>query len=516
MNPIPRSRRTRTADRTRSGSWRRRTARRTSSRRCSPGAVDDQGVGVEQIVVEAAGAGNEVHVGVGRHVVHGLDIERLLAVPALGVAFVGVGERRGQILLVLPGAEPSVAGHPRELVGVVQHGRRRVGVDDRNRLSGACHARVGHVVGATDLLGRVAGDVPRPVKPVGRRLVGSDLRPVVGRRGPRHPVVRPRRRQRVARLHLVVAGVESGHRQHVAGHGAWDGGGGLRRPRRLASRVGVVRERDAERLARLRDRAGDRHVAAGPAGHARYREPGTCQPRLDGLDLGARGAEPSLRLRRRQIVTVGRARRVRHRGGVRRQSGRILPGQVDAQVDRAGGDGGGLMARSADRPVGVGAGDRRTAGSSHGAAGGDQATQDRRARHGACDPSVAMKHGHAAPFLRGLRYTIRSAPRPPGRAALDPFIHLDRSPCRPVVSACERLVRIGHSIWEAMSPVPRAPGSSRCGTAAPSLRDRRRCQRADSWRRLGSGHPSLGRCFVQALPVEWDVERWLRGSGSWR
>ena len=56
-------------------------------------AVDDLVDRVDERLVEAVGAAHEQDVRAGRHRVHGLDVERLLAVPALGVALVGPADR---------------------------------------------------------------------------------------------------------------------------------------------------------------------------------------------------------------------------------------------------------------------------------------------------------------------------------------------------------------------------------------------------------------------------------------
>jgi hypothetical protein len=62
---------------------------------------------------------------------HGLDVERLLAVPAAGFAFVFtyVVEVFRQILLVLPRPEGLIASDLSVAVSVGEHRRRGVGVD---------------------------------------------------------------------------------------------------------------------------------------------------------------------------------------------------------------------------------------------------------------------------------------------------------------------------------------------------------------------------------------------------
>jgi hypothetical protein len=99
-------------------------------------AVDDLVDRVDERLVEAVGAAHEEHVGAGRHRVHGLDVEGLLAVPALRVALVGAADRIVGAILGRDLAEVHrrLAVGRGVLVGVLQDG------DDRHRLAVAVEA----------------------------------------------------------------------------------------------------------------------------------------------------------------------------------------------------------------------------------------------------------------------------------------------------------------------------------------------------------------------------------------
>ena len=182
---------------------------------------------VGQVGVEAAARGHVPDVGVRGHAVHGLDVERLLAVPARRVALVRPGQLYGPAwnCLYWPAANGWSPTPCRELVGVRLDGGRGVGVHDRDGLALAGHPGGGHPVGAADLARRVAAVGPRLELAVRLGLVGRGLLAVVGRARLGDPVVRPGRRQR--RLDLALRGVQAGHREDRAGDGrgcAWPPG----------------------------------------------------------------------------------------------------------------------------------------------------------------------------------------------------------------------------------------------------------------------------------------------------
>ena len=131
-------------------------------------------------------------LGAGGHRVHGLDVEGLLAVPALRSAQVGMIEavRVGHDLGELAALEQGLVVHLAVLLGVLQDRGRGVGVGDRHRGPAAVHARLEQralAVGRLELLGPVAADGVGLVLTVGGRLVGGDLLRVV-RRARLHPV----------------------------------------------------------------------------------------------------------------------------------------------------------------------------------------------------------------------------------------------------------------------------------------------------------------------------------------
>src|SRR4051794_29620281 len=116
--------------------------------------VDDLAQRVEQVVVHAGGGAHVRDVRVRRDRVHGLDVQRLLAVPARRVALVGAGVRvlLGQRLVQLAGLPSGVAVLARVRLRVEGDGRRGVGVrdGDPDTLAGV---RAGTVGGAQLLAG---------------------------------------------------------------------------------------------------------------------------------------------------------------------------------------------------------------------------------------------------------------------------------------------------------------------------------------------------------------------------
>ena len=109
-------------------------------------------------------------VRVGRHAVHGLDVERLLAVPALRIlplVFRPVHRARRHHLGDVGRRHPAVGG---PLVQVLLDGGRCVGVDDRDRLAVALKAGR-HAVDAPNLARHVSAGRHRQRQRVARRCL---------------------------------------------------------------------------------------------------------------------------------------------------------------------------------------------------------------------------------------------------------------------------------------------------------------------------------------------------------
>ena len=137
--------------------------------------VDDLRQHGEQIVVEAARGAVVEHVRALRHPVHGLDVERLLAVPAVAAAVI-LGRRilRDALVDELAARERPVAVAGGVRVRILQQRGRVVGVGDRDRGALAARAatlrglegvlaasRVVDPVDTPELVRRVAADRPR-------------------------------------------------------------------------------------------------------------------------------------------------------------------------------------------------------------------------------------------------------------------------------------------------------------------------------------------------------------------
>jgi hypothetical protein len=234
--------------------------------------VDRLGPGVVQ-AAEAVSRADEDDLGAGRHRVHGLDVERLLAVPALRIAQVLLAEtvRGGHDLGELAALEQGLVVHLVVLLGVLVDRRRGVGVGDRHGGPAAVDARLEQralAVSPLELLGPVPADRVRLVLAVGGRLVGGHLLGVV-RRARLHPVPGARRRSGFG-----VRGVLEGDALVDPDHGAeraGDRGRGVGRQGQLRvvranvlTEVRVVVHAGAEGALHLRDRTAGLHVH--PAG----------------------------------------------------------------------------------------------------------------------------------------------------------------------------------------------------------------------------------------------------------
>ena len=209
---------------------------------------------------------------------HGLDVERLLAVPAVAAAVVAGRRVLGHApVLELPERERPVAVPRGVRVRVGEQPRGVVGVGDRHGLAAAealAVAEAADAVGAAQLVGRVAADRVRQ-----RLVLELRQRP----RGLLAVVVRARRRvherggcAEVGRLHRVAERAEPGDRRDDRGERVGHRQVGHRRLR-LRPVDEVVRERRAEGGRRRRRAARDLDevvVRAGRVhGHPGLREP---------------------------------------------------------------------------------------------------------------------------------------------------------------------------------------------------------------------------------------------------
>ena len=346
-------------------------------------AVDDLVHRGDQRLVAAVLATHVEHVRPGGHRVDGLDVERLLAVPALGVALVVLGhveDARRDDLAELHRRQTVLA---RVRVRVLLDRRRREGVDDRNRLAGAVVAagdRLRGAVGALELARHVAAGGVGLEASVRRRLVVRDLLPPEGRAGRRvderwarrcaRDVTGRRVRGRV-RLEQPVAAVKARHACDLAR----DRGGhrevAARRGQRLPG-VAVGADLGRERLLDLRHVAGGlqpavvvRHVRA----DAHALSP---QPVAHGPDVGVRGRVAGVELAGREVLAVARAgwvadgrdrlvellrvahvqvdpeglrRGVGHRAHLARRRGPVGPAVAEGAAPRRGAGGGGQSRR---------------------------------------------------------------------------------------------------------------------------------------------------------------------------
>ena len=140
------------------------------------------------------GGADVVDLGAGRHQMHRLEVESLLAVPALAVLLVaGMVATVEDLLLELHGRQavaPAVGVH------VLADRGRGERIDDRDRLARAIVAvldRAAHAVGTLELMRAVAAGGPGLRLAVGRRhLLAVPARPVMAARS-RVPEGRGRR-----------------------------------------------------------------------------------------------------------------------------------------------------------------------------------------------------------------------------------------------------------------------------------------------------------------------------------
>jgi hypothetical protein len=302
--------------------------------------VDGAGPGVVQ-AAQAVGCADVDDLRAGSHGVHGLNVEGLLAVPALRPAQVDVVEpvRAGDDLAELAGPEPRLVVDAVVDLGVLQDRGRRVGVRDRHGRPVAVDAvgeQVRLTVGGLVLLRHVAAHHVRPVPAVRLRLVPGDLLPVVAR-ARLHAVAGARGRARlgVRRLLQGRALVDADDAGDGARHGPRRGGRERERRRVGAQRhapVAVLAQARPERPLDLGGRPGrlDVHAAA-----ERLRDcEALCpEPSLDGHDLGARRRVAGGELGVRQPSAVRRARRLRHRLQRAHRSGLVSHAQEHAERD---------------------------------------------------------------------------------------------------------------------------------------------------------------------------------------
>ena len=306
--------------------------------------IDDVIEGRVEVLVVVRGTDVD-DLGVWRHAVNGLDVEGLLAVPALRILAIVLGPaiRAGSDdLAELAGLELRDPALRRPGLDVIDDRRRRVGVDDRDRH--VVTSQPGRdAIGAANLLRRVTAGCEgcRVTVDVGQRgPVGGrarvDLVPVGGaRRG-----VHERRRWwcggRRGRPDERVALVESGDRLDRPGKARRDADVALRRAQGHPAHA-VVPEGHVEGSCGLGDRAFGGHVQS-VRRRVVDREARTAQPRLDGLDLCLARAIPLPELGRREVLAVRGALGIGNGRSECCRPGRIRPAEIDAETEpvRAG------------------------------------------------------------------------------------------------------------------------------------------------------------------------------------
>ncbi len=287
-------------------------------------------------------------LGARRHRVHGLDVEGLLAVPALRSAQVlgVVAVRLRGDLRVLARLEQRLAVHLVVLLRVLEHRRRGVGVGDGHGDPAPVDALLDQralPVRRLELRRGVTAHRVGLVLAVGSRLVGGDLLPVVRRaRLDPEPAARRRARQRVGgllQLGALVDPDDPADRAADRGRGAGRQGqlAGVRVD--LLAQVRVVVDLRPEGGLHLADRPADRDVH--PAGQSLGDlEALVAEPVPHRGDRGRGRGVLGVELLVRQVMAVAGAGRVGYRlqGGL--GAGCVPHAQQDAEgrwVGRHGG-----------------------------------------------------------------------------------------------------------------------------------------------------------------------------------
>ena len=315
-------------------------------------AVDRLGPGVVQ-AAEAVRRPDEDDLGAGRHRVHRLDVEGLLAVPALGIAHIGLVEavRGRHDLGELARLEQRLVVHLVVLLGVLVDRRRGVGVGDRHGGPAAVDARLEQralAVCPLELLGTVPADRVRLVLAVGGRLVAGDLLRVV-RRARRHPVPGAGRRPGFGVGGVLEGGalVDPDHAADRAG----DRGRGAGRQGQLGvvrvhvlTEVGVVVHARPEGALHLGDRTAGLHVHPARQGLGDL-EALRAEPVLHRGDRGLGRGVTGVELRVGQPLAVAGAGRVGDRLQGGRGAGLIAHAEEHAEVHPLRGRAGAHVAR---------------------------------------------------------------------------------------------------------------------------------------------------------------------------
>ena len=294
---------------------------------------------------------------------HGLDVERLLAVPAVTAALVdevvAVG-RRGD-LAELARLEQRLVVHLVVLLRVLENGRRGKRVGDRHGDAAAVNARAQQVrlaVRGLVLLRAVTAHRVGLVLAVRGRLVGCDLlAEVVRARLHPEPGARRRAGQRVGVRVQLRALVDAEDAADSVRHRGGRAGRERQRRRVRANRlaaVGVVAQRGREGLLDLGRRASrlDVHAARQRLAHL---EALRREPVPHGRDVGGRRGVARLELLIRQPLSVVRAVRVGDLLQRGRRARLVTHLEHDAEVDAAVGR------RRAERP-GIGGPSRGAVG----------------------------------------------------------------------------------------------------------------------------------------------------------
>ncbi len=300
--------------------------------------VDDPVQGGVHVGVGARQGAHVDDAGAGRHAVHGLDVEGLLAVPVLLVALGGLGDQAGR-----PDLRELSPGEGRDAVvfgvaiHVVDDGRRGIGVDDRHGHPAAVVAALdgpGHAVGAAQLSRGVAAHRVRLGAAVGLGQGRGDR--LAPEQRPRLAVAKAGRWRRddpaAQRVGELAALIETDHGGDHAGERRRDAHGRRGRAQREALDAVLV-QLHAEGDLGLRDGARGGYVKT-VRRDAGDRESLALEPAHDGGDVGPTGREARAELRRAQVTAVARARGVGDRLGERGDVGAVAPAQVDVKAHR--------------------------------------------------------------------------------------------------------------------------------------------------------------------------------------